>query len=294
MNIEHPLFQALSGPVARLWLNARRAGSSPAPGSLRILHFHETPRDAHPLFSRLVKRLREEHGIVGPDDAEALLEGRGAPRSVGRAPCLLTFDDGFKSNYFLAREVLEPLGVRAVFFVCPGLVDLDPALQREAIAGNIRQDISLLDKAELEQELMTWKEIRELAAAGHVVGSHSLSHRRLSEANPAELENEIGKAAALLETRLGRAPRWIAFPFGNISSINYAALALVAKHHRFCRSGVRGLNIPGTPLLGLFSEVLDLRTPLDYQLAAAGGALDFRYRDARRELAVKLAAYKVS
>ena len=288
MNIEGPIFKALAGPAARVWLSTRRAGPLPKSGSLRILHFHETPRGSHPLFGRLVDRLREQHGIIGPRDAEALLEGRGALLSEGRAPCLLTFDDGFRSNYALAREVLEPRGVRAIFFVCPGLVDLEPALQRKKIAENIRQDVSLLNAPELEHELMSWKEIGELAAAGHVIGSHSSSHRRLAEADEEELEHEVGGAAALLETRLGRAADWIAFPFGNVASISPAALASAGKHHRFCRSGVRGLNAPGTPALGLLSEVLDLRTPLDYQLAAAAGALDFRYREARRSLAAKL------
>ncbi|MBI4061615.1 MAG: polysaccharide deacetylase family protein [Elusimicrobia bacterium] len=289
MNADHPLFKALAGPLGRLWLGARRAAALPESG-LRILTFHETPRDLHPIFKQLADRLRQECGLVDPRGAEALLGGGGggAPGVRQRAPCLLSFDDGYRSNYRLAREVLEPMGLRALFFVCPGLVDLEPERQRRAIAENIRENPLALDNARFEQELMTWGEIRALATAGHAIGSHTWSHRRLSAIGGAEAEAEVGKAIDLLTARLGRPPRWFAFPFGNVESINSTALARVGQHHRFCRSGVRGINSPGTPALGLRSQAIDLRAPLDYQLAAAAGALDFRYRAARRELSSKL------
>jgi|CXWL01.1.fsa_nt_gi peptidoglycan/xylan/chitin deacetylase (PgdA/CDA1 family) len=288
MNTHHPLYQALAGPLSRAWLTARRNGPSPATGSLRILNFHETPRNLHSVFNQLLKLLREDHGVLSPHNAEAVLKGEASEfNAQGKAPCLLSFDDGFRSNYFLAREVLEPLGLRALFFVCPGLIDLEPEVQRKSIARNIRLDISTADKAEFEQELMSWEEVKTLAAAGHVIGSHSWSHARLSELDRAELEAEVGEAARLLNTKLGRQPRWFAHPFGNVASVNSAALACVAAHHHFCRSGVRGLNTPRTPAVGLLSQTIDLSSPLHYQLAVAAGALDFRYRSARKELSAK-------
>jgi len=289
MKVRQALQARLAGPLARAWLAARRGGRKAPPGSVRILIFHDVRRHQLAAFSRLVDRLAREHGLIEPADAEAALLGRAGSRSDGRAPCLLSFDDGFKSNYSLAREVLEPRGVRALFFVCPGLIDLAPRAQKEAIARNIRDDVSTIADPDLEAELMTWGDVRALAEAGHRIGSHSWSHRRLARASAEELEAEIGRAERALAERLKEPPRWFAYPFGDVGSVSAAALARVAKAHRFCRSGVRGLNALGTPPLGLLAQHVDLDAPLEYQLAAAAGALDFRYRSARAELAAKLA-----
>jgi peptidoglycan/xylan/chitin deacetylase (PgdA/CDA1 family) len=241
----------------------------------------------------LARRLREEHGFrfVTPQEAADILEEKGSTLpGEDESPCLLTFDDGFRSNYFLAREVLEPLGLRAVFFVCPGIIELDAEARRSAVAANIRLDPSSSGDAGLEHELMAWEELRNLAALGHEIGSHGLTHRRLSETAPSESESEVVEAAKMIEERVGVTPRWFAFPFGNAASINAAALDRVASCHRFCRSGVRGVNAPGAPVLGLLSETLDPLDPVDYQLSVATGALDFRYRAARKDLFAKLAA----
>ena len=42
---------------------------------------------------------------------------------TGRIPIegrnlLVTFDDGFKSNLQISKEVLEPLDIKAIFFLC--------------------------------------------------------------------------------------------------------------------------------------------------------------------------------
>jgi hypothetical protein len=80
-------------------------------------------------------------------------------------------------------------------------------------------------------------------------------------------------------------PKWFAYPFGNIESINAEALMIASRHHAYCRSGVRGVNDVATHRLGLLAEHIDLSAPESFQHAAVEGALDFRYRAARTRLA---------
>jgi peptidoglycan/xylan/chitin deacetylase (PgdA/CDA1 family) len=73
----------------------------------------------HPIspkaFSDQLKLLASELHIATPEEAEAfLLEGRPLPRDS----VLLTFDDGLVDHAEIARDVLDPLGVKALFFVC--------------------------------------------------------------------------------------------------------------------------------------------------------------------------------
>ncbi len=68
-------------------------------------------RDA---FEVQIDRLQRDYDVI---DLDTLLEGR-----LPRRPLLLTFDDAFQSVLEVARDVLAPRGLPAVFFVNPGLV----------------------------------------------------------------------------------------------------------------------------------------------------------------------------
>ena len=92
---------------------------------------------------------------------------------AGRIPVYLTFDDGGASAHRIIARMLEERGWRGHFFVTtdrigtPGFLD----------AG----------------------QIRDLAARGHVIGSHSCSHpRRISACSPGELRHEWTDSIAVL------------------------------------------------------------------------------------------------
>jgi peptidoglycan/xylan/chitin deacetylase (PgdA/CDA1 family) len=69
----------------------------------------------------------------------------------------LTFDDGLTSQYQV-RAILARHRARATFYLNTGLVPANPAGR------------------------MTWANAKELAAAGHEIGGHSLTHANLSAA----------------------------------------------------------------------------------------------------------------
>jgi len=204
-------------------------------------------------------------------------------------PCLLTFDDGFAGNREVAERLLAPRGIKAVFFVCPGLIDLDPAARREAVAAALFEKPPPPAALPPDPVLMGWDDLAALAAAGHAIGSHALAHRRLTTLRGAALEDEIGAAASRLASRLGAAPEWFAYPFGDIDSIDATALAVVARHHSVCRSGVRGLNRPGANPFALFADNVDLESSFAWQLLVVAGGLDGRYLG-RRERLLAMAA----
>ena len=87
--------------------------------------------------------------------AEELLEEGGA----GPGVAALTFDDGFQSWLTEALPLLERLGVRATFYVCPGRF----GSQHGSVGGEAGR---LLDA----------EGVRTLVAKGMEVGSHSMSH----------------------------------------------------------------------------------------------------------------------
>ena len=75
-------------------------------------------------------------------------------------------------------------GIKAIFFVCPGLLDLPISDQQQEIKrlhpglGDAR--ISRTYPA----RFMNWEELKILKDEGHLIGAHGQSHQRLSLMDP--------------------------------------------------------------------------------------------------------------
>jgi peptidoglycan/xylan/chitin deacetylase (PgdA/CDA1 family) len=125
-----------------------------------------------------------------------LMAARDDPRRLPDKPVLITFDDGFASNYELAFPVLRRNGQRATIFMTP-----------DRSSHNFRAFAHLdrpLDDAQLA----------ELSAAGIDIQSHGLTHRFMTELSDAELRHELDAPRAILEKVTGRSIRYLAIPGG--------------------------------------------------------------------------------
>jgi peptidoglycan/xylan/chitin deacetylase (PgdA/CDA1 family) len=122
------------------------------------------------------------------------LTGNGGPRGPTAS---LTFDDGWRNGLTTAVPVLERLGVRGTFFVCPGLFGArHPDVPGEAGA--------LLDESEAET----------LHEAGMELGSHSLTHPDLRHLSDDELAVELRDSKEAVEAITGNPCRIFAYPYG--------------------------------------------------------------------------------
>ena len=174
--------------------------------------------------------------------------------------------------------------MRALFFVCPGLIELSGNHRRAAIAANIFRGRIVPGNLPAGLDLMEWRAVSRLAEAGHAIGSHTMSHRCLAGLSDGERAEEIGAAARLLQDRLGGSVPWFAYTFGDAGSIDAPALAEIGRHHHWCRSGVRGANHAGTPPLTLRADNMDLTMSAAWRRLILAGGLDPFYRNARRRL----------
>lgn len=139
------------------------------------------------LFTRLGYRFRT---------AEDLLDGPRPLPPPSRTACA-TFDDGLASDLHVAAPLLEELGIRGSFYVCPGLW----GGQHASIHGDTGR-------------LLTRDEAGELSARGMELGSHAMTHGDLRALDDAALEAELTESKAAIEELTGRPCRAIAYPFG--------------------------------------------------------------------------------
>jgi peptidoglycan/xylan/chitin deacetylase (PgdA/CDA1 family) len=259
--------------------------TAPRIEGFRILMFHDIPEQQTEIFRRFAEMIVATHGVLTPEEAETWLGGdRPAPSHAALQPCLFSFDDGFASNRRIAETVLAPLGIRALFFISPGLIELKPEEQAYRIAATVFDGKVEPEDIPASLRPMTWDELGELKAMGHAIGAHGMLHRRLTALAGEELEWEILESAARIESRLGAGVPWYAYAFGDIGSISRSALELIGQRYRFCRSGLRGANDADIDRLALRADMVDLDGPLAYQQLTVEGGLDRLYKEARQHL----------
>ena len=112
-------------------------------------------------------------------------------RSLGPKPIMITFDDGYRDNFFKASPVLARLGLRATAYVVSG-----------RISGG-------------DPSFLTWPLLRALERRGIEIGSHTVDHRDLTSLSDAELLADLTTSRRALERRLGHRVPWLAYPFGS-------------------------------------------------------------------------------
>jgi peptidoglycan/xylan/chitin deacetylase (PgdA/CDA1 family) len=123
--------------------------------------------------------------------AEELLEQGGA----GPGVAALTFDDGFENWVTEAVPLLRRLGVRATFYVCPGLF------------GEQHRSVEGAGGRPLDEE-----GAKALVESGMEVGSHSMSHPDLRKIDDGELAAELSESKGAVERITGDPCRTFAYP----------------------------------------------------------------------------------
>jgi peptidoglycan/xylan/chitin deacetylase (PgdA/CDA1 family) len=218
--------------AASRWLDARAAGRR-----VHALNFHATPTaSAAGLRCQLAWALERFRAL----DLDALGDLWRHPQPQARPGLLLTFDDGLASNYHVAAPLLESIGARGVFFVCPGFAGLEGARAREFYLERLaRRRDEPLDKETWTP--MTPRQIADLAARGHAIGNHTYTHAPLGSIPPARLAHEIVRSRETLEAWTGRPVRAFAWTY-SWDQITPPAWNLARAQHEFCFAPCAGVT----------------------------------------------------
>ena len=149
----------------------------------------------------------------------------GAPQSVW-----ITFDDGDATS-LAALEPLRAHEFRAVQF-----------LVAAKLGGENDWDAS-------RARLMNEAQAREWLAAGHIIGSHTLTHARLPTRTPEAAREEIAGSKRRLEDRFGVAVELFAYPWGEWNP--RLADEVAAAGYRAAFTTQPGVNDAATPPFAL-------------------------------------------
>ena len=92
---------------------------------------------------------------------------------------------------------------------------------------------------------MTWDQVRQLAdsGAGLTIGSHAHSHHKLAGLDDDTQRHELSGSKQILEARLGREVKGLAYPYGWPGTYTALTKALAAQAgYRLAFSSREGVN----------------------------------------------------
>ena len=144
-----------------------------------------------------------------------------AQKRARRREVAVTFDDAFHSVATLAKPVLDDLGWPATVYVVS-----DFAAQGRPLAWDgVDHWAQTPDAQELRS--LDWDALRALHADGWEIGSHTVTHPRLTTTDEERLAFELGASRAAVEAALGEPCPSIAYPYGDVDArvVEAAALA---------------------------------------------------------------------
>jgi peptidoglycan/xylan/chitin deacetylase (PgdA/CDA1 family) len=184
-NTTYRVLYALSGPgesVSVILLYHSIGNGSP----------YSLPRDS---FDRQLDVLAERFRFVRLDELRGSLS-----EPVGRNRVSITFDDGFLDNFEQALPALERHRVPATFFVATGFLG--------GRFGPPRGELPMMEASHLV----------EVAARGHEIGAHTVSHPRLTRISLDSAREEMSGSKAFLEDLLHRRVVSFAYPKGDYNA----------------------------------------------------------------------------
>ena len=242
-----------------------------------IVMLHDVAKSEIKKCEETISKLQNEFGFIDPQYFSNLIND---DKKINNN-LLLTFDDGFISNYFVAKHILEPLGIKAIFFIPTGFIDCKSTEeQEEFIYKNIYNGKSSSSLSKIDKIALSWSQIYELLDMGHTIGSHTINHYRLSEIDDINiLKEEIISSGDYLEKKLNIKINHFAYPFGEINSINKKALDIAKNRYKYIHSGIRGANIVGTNSSIIFREAINVTDHYNYnKFVITGGLSNYYYK----------------
>jgi len=197
---------------------------APRPRRVRLKGLYVTPET----FVRQLAEL-SENGFAPCSLAEACQDAQPTARVV------LTFDDGFHNVF---RNALTPLAERrwrALQFLVPRFI------------GQLNQ--WELREGEVPELLMDAAQVRDWLGAGHAIGSHSLTHARLTRLTLRDAREEIFASKRKLEDDFGVPVEHFCYPYGDWTEA-VRELVMEAGYRTACTTQF-GVNTSATPPLTL-------------------------------------------
>lgn len=169
----------------------------------------------------------------------------------------ITFDDNYASIYHNAFPLLKSRKWPFTIFVNP-------------------KSISKSESASDSNFILSWNQLKEMKSHGAIISNHTNNHWHLLKQNPDEsptqwknrIKQDIQSAQSMLEKKLGKTPKWVAYPYGEfdnklkklISDMGYLGFS---QQSGGVNHTTNWQSIPRFPASGIYANAATLNTKIN-------------------------------
>ncbi|KKO44645.1 xylanase [Arsukibacterium ikkense] len=227
----------------------------PAQAAVMLIYHHvadDTPRVSSVSADELrqhLQYLKDNHfQVIGLD---VLIDQLQTGKAIADNAVVLTFDDSFANNYTTAHPILMEFGYPYTIFISPGSIDnrVGPVL--------------------------SWEQVRKMAADGVLVANHAMNHEHMTKREPGEtaaqwrvrIQQNILDAERRIKEETGQNHQWLAYPYGEFNNELEALVAELGFIGIGQQSGAIGpatrlTRIPRYPAAGQYADLANLAQKL--------------------------------
>tara|TARA_Y100000996_G_scaffold377162_2_gene329025 strand:- start:214 stop:1083 length:870 start_codon:yes stop_codon:yes gene_type:complete len=165
---------------------------------IRAINYHDTHEKDSNNFEQQLKFYKKHFSPVSIQDLQQFFDnGIWHKKKPG---LIISFDDGFRTNYKIAKPLLEKYGFIGWFFIPCGFIDIKPEKQSHFAKHHNISSTSHYDSS--KRIAMSWDELKDLSVK-HVIGSHTFTHHRMNIKDSDDiLKKEIINSKLLIEKKL--------------------------------------------------------------------------------------------
>ena len=196
-------------------------------------------------LQRYVDEKRDRYDFISLDE----VKDRMLDKTLRKRPFLcFTLDDGYRDNLTYGLPFFERNNIPFAVFLTVDFINRHPAFNFPFILERIIKSQMVYDQCKakileweynsFEQKFketfhdlltdecyedltMRWDEVAELAQSPLcTIGSHSMTHCRLSNLSREELVYELSESKKQIETHLGKTVKYVSYPFGWTTDVN--------------------------------------------------------------------------
>ena len=255
-----------------------------------VINYHGIEPEFFKNFKSQIHWLNRNYKIITPNEFKAYMNGE---VKFNEHCILITFDDGFISSYDSIQKVLNPLGIKILFFIPSIFLNSSNIKYEKIISKNFFS--GTLDSRNFPDcyKPINNNKIQKLINQGHNIGGHTHSHCNVLNINSEELLNEeIIYPISIYKKMFNINLESFAFPYGRINHINNYLLKQISINYSYCFSNIRGTNCNETSVFAIKRQNVSPDMPINYFGYIIEGGLDFYWTKHSNKL--KKLAYNIS
>ena len=250
---------------------------------IRVINYHSTNKENNQNFEKHLKYYQKKYFNVSYADLELFFENKKWHKN--KPGLIISFDDGFRTNYDYGLPLIERYDFTGYFFIPSDFVFKNFESQNKFMNDN---NTKKEGKYKDGRYSISWEELK-LMSKNHVIGSHTRTHYRFKKTDNDKLvSDEIINSKKILEKNLKINIKCFAWVGGEFHTYTKKAYKFVADTYKYSFMTNTFPILPKTNPLWIQRtniETFDTVDILKFQLC---GLMDLYYYKKRTKLKQKM------